>query len=715
MNSKTRYRLDVREGTPTITIDGEATRPLIFFFNTEVPEGAEFLAPQVRLAAAAGVHLYSLCLPWPWPEPGRAPDYSQGERFLQAFLDVDPDARFIVRMRCEGAPEWIDAHPETAIVYADGTRPAMTSLASELWWETLATGLAQAVEHFEASAYGDRILAYHPAGQTSNEWFHFEYWLHGPDYSDANTRAFRQWLTAEYGADEALRHAWNRADVSLGTAVIPARFGIESEPYGAAERPFDVFLNPESDKDRVDFHEYTNSIVAERLIGISQVIKRATNDDKLVLVFYGYFFEMHAADAGHFAMQKILECPSIDLMASPLSYVDRQAGGAGSFMTAIDSLPLHDKLWIVENDYRTDCLRVDRLPEWITEAGLGPRAQSREETLAVIGREYGAMQTHRCGTWWMDLIAMGAFNDEVVWRDIGDRLAPLYDGILEQPTAYTPELGLIVDERAMHFLRAPAVEGQACYNPVYDLACRHGRDTFGRSGVTWGCYYLADFLSGRAPACRAYWFLNLYAVTDGLTRAIHRRLKETGATALWQYAPGWITEHSGLASTSLEAAQRLTGLSLAVDSGAMGSRGVGPLAGLEWGDGAFLNPRIAVEDSGATTLARYASGDAVSAAVKSVEHGQSVFVGDASLTPGMACALFDSLGLHTWVRDGGVVHTDGRHLFVHYGESGERTIHLPADLIARDGERAHTGSFTLTFTQPETRVFRLERKAGVSR
>ena len=49
-------KLDTSEFPYQIVIDGAAVPPLIFFFNTDV-RNDRYLAPQVKLAAAAGVYL----------------------------------------------------------------------------------------------------------------------------------------------------------------------------------------------------------------------------------------------------------------------------------------------------------------------------------------------------------------------------------------------------------------------------------------------------------------------------------------------------------------------------------------------------------------------------------------------------------------------------------------------------------------------------------
>ncbi|MCC7187003.1 MAG: hypothetical protein IT185_12215, partial [Acidobacteria bacterium] len=367
---RTKVRVSMRDGLPVLLTNGRPRAPLMFFFNTEVEEGWSHLEPQVRLASEAGVHLYSLCLPWPWWD--EEPDFARGERFLQAFVDIDPEALFIPRMRCEGSEAWLEAHPEARLVYADGSSPLMNSMASDEWWKALESGLDRAVRHYESSPFADRIVAYHPAGQNTNEWFHYEYWLHGPDHSQPNRLAFQGWLAKTYGSEAALREAWGRRDVRLDEVSIPEVLPVCPRPQGSGDSPFHSYLTLPEERPRADFQAFTNDIMAERLEGIARIVKRAA-PDKLVLLFYGYTFEMHAAESGHFAMERMIGCPDVDLFSSPLSYLDRTVGGPGSFMTAVDSLPLHGKMWIVENDYRTHSISIGNLPSFITEEGLGPR------------------------------------------------------------------------------------------------------------------------------------------------------------------------------------------------------------------------------------------------------------------------------------------------------------------------------------------------------
>lgn len=693
-DSACEVQVEISGGMPRLVVDGKYTPPLIFFFNTEVPHGFKHWEPQVQMARDAGVHIYSFCLPWPWYEPGVEPDFSEGEAFMDRFVDTDPHALFIPRLRCEPPDAWLEAHPETRIAYADGSMAMMNSMASERWWDIFEKGMVRAVQHYENSRFGRRIICYHPGSQNTNEWFHYEYWLKGPDYSAANQRGFRRFLSDRYESIDALRHAWESPGATFENAHIPPMERATSPAQGSAEAPFEVFLTGPAGQPRRDFHDYTNEIVADRLVAIAKTIKDACAWRKAVLLFYGYAFEMHGAESGHFAARRVLESDAVDMVSSPLSYVDRQPGGSCSFMTAVDSIPLNGKLWIMENDHRTHALDVSDLPHFITEEALGKGSRNLEETQSIVRREFGSMLTHRCGTWWMDLISGGAWEDLHIWRTIGGELAPLYDELLANPAPFEPALAVIVDEQALRMMRYAPAEAQSSYSPVYDRLFRNSRDVFNRSGISVGYYYIEDFLNGSVPPCKLYWFLNPFALTEEQAEGIRSRLAAFQAAAVWQYAP---------CVHNLALAERLTGFEFLAGAGPMGSVGRGPFEGLSWGKGCFLDPRLHVASSDVRVLGCYQGEEAVSAARTERPGFASYFIGDAELSSAAVAALGREAGAHLWAPPGCTVYTDRRVLFMHgAAESGcEPALPPGIKAVPLDGTQGPR------VAPSQTRVFRL--------
>ena len=313
------------------------------------------------------------------------------------------------------------------------------------------------IRHYEASPYGPRILAYHACGQS--EWFGNAYREEGADYSKANLRAFQAWLKNQYKTDAALAAAWSKPGLTFDKAQIPplekGRFPVPTftSPSG---KKIHVFYDPQKEKDWVDFSRYTNEAVSQRIMDIAKLIKKETGGKKLTLFFFGYTFDLPSSINGHIDIERLLNCPDVDMFASPLSYWDRMEGGSAGFMSVVDSITAHGKLWINEDDMRTHLM---------TEKLRGPDGKfnpisiptkNLEETSWFLQRNLSALIVHRTGTWWMDLCAWGAFNDPSLWKIFTEKGNPLYSEIYAHPTPYRPEVAIVIDPRAQYNVKYDA-------------------------------------------------------------------------------------------------------------------------------------------------------------------------------------------------------------------------------------------------------------------
>jgi len=370
----TEARVAVENGMPRLVLDGTPTPPFIFFYNTDVqnPKQEEYLRTQVGLAAKAGVHLYSLPFRTPMAADGVTPDWAYSSRLLDRFIEADPQALFILRLFPGPDWSWKEWKPwhETNLDhyarFADGSL-GRVSIASDYLWEPSNAHLRQVISHYENSPYGKRILGWHP-GAPDSELFHDDYRGKGPDYSPVNQARFRRWLADTYGTDAALRQAWGREDVSLAAAAVPdfepGRFPMRG---AGPEETVQVFYDLPGERDWVDFSAYSNDIVADRVKDWARLIKEVTGGRKLSVFFYGYTFELPGSFSGHYRLQRVLECPDVDVLVSPYSYLDRAIGGAGNFMTLVDTVTAHGKLWLNEDDTRTNLidLSVSPNPEFL--------------------------------------------------------------------------------------------------------------------------------------------------------------------------------------------------------------------------------------------------------------------------------------------------------------------------------------------------------------
>ena len=689
-------KVDNSTGVPRLLINGQPVPPLLFFYNTGGVSGLQYLAPQMQKAVAAGIHIYSFGLSnWPW-DPGTAAkpaDFSAADQEMDQLLKSDPQAVFLLRIPALPPPDWSGwaNHDQWGKnednLYRDGTS-ALASIASDVYLQGFLAGVTLMIQHYESSSYAPRILGYHFTGQNTGEWFPENYREKGLDYSPANTTAFRSWLRQKYGTDQALSKAWGRP-ITLANAPIPTpapgRFPIKGASQGD---PVREFYSLPGEQDWVDYSDYISDEMSSRVTAIAHTVRTATAGKRLIAFFYGYIYDLAGSMNGHLRLDRILASPDIDIVSAPISYVtlqDRVAGGAGASMSARDSVALHGKLWMNEDDLFTNLCA--NLPNPNYNGNL-PTADLFE-TYNVLLRNLASTMIHRGGTWWMDLNATGCFNDSSLWGVMSDYGLPLYNEVYSKPTVYRPEVAVITDERSVIYQYS---DWDFMVNPRTLL-----RNAIAKTGASVGYYDLSDFISGVLPPAKVYIFVNAFYLTDDQIAAIRTRLQNEGATAIWQYAPGYL----GPSGADIARSQALTGIQLAVAAGYSGSTGDSQLKNIVWGwawhtPWEVLSPRLIVTDPNASVLGRYWSDSAVSTVFKRVNGFNSVFVGDVGWNTQMLTQLLSAAGVHIWTSGNDVIHTDGSYLVVHAGTAGQQNINLPAGVSAS----SLNGTVLATHPQP---------------
>ena len=699
-------------GVPKLLINGKEEFPLIFFFNTCcTPEQREkYLGSQVKMAGENNIHLYSMdFVGWPWVEEGEKGEgnFSSTDQFLDAFIKADPKATFILRFYDTAPGGWKGSEkvPEDELThYADGTTLTVPSLASAYNWKNFQKSMTRMIRRYEASVYGSRILAYHACGQT--EWFALNFQDKGPDCSPANLRAFRAWLKNRYKSDAALAKAWNKPGLTFATVGIPkvtkGRFPIHNAHPGEMVQ---AFYDPKNEYDWVDFSRFISESTSQRVMDIAKLIKKETGGKKMTIFFFGYNYELPSSINGQLDSERLLHCPDVDMLASPLSYGDRLAGGSAFFMSAVDSITAHGKLWINEDDTRTSVMDHEYHK---INYGIETEAKDLAETSNFMQRNLAALLVHRTGTWWMDLSASGAFNEASLWKMLDERGRSLYSEIYKHPTPYRPEVAVIMDPSALYHVKS---DWDVPANSLSKL-----RDESAKTGAQIGYYFLNDFIDGKIPQCKVYVFANTFYLTNSQVQAIQRRLDREKATALWQFAPGYL----GPKGTNVQQSSSLTGIQLAVEDGRLESDGEGALKGIRWGwhevapdeiHENIVSPRLTVADKSAEVLGHYVVDNKISTARKKVGQHTSVFCGDFRMSSEMMKKIFKEAGVHIWTDGREVIHTDGNILMVHSGQAGVRRIYPPAgkklEAIGGQIESQDANSASVLFTAGASRWFKV--------
>jgi hypothetical protein len=160
----------------------------------------------------------------------------------------------------------------------------------------------------------------------------------------------------------------------------------------------------------VDFYQCYADLSAETLLDFCRTVKAETGGEKLAGAFYGYLMELAwnlnyfveipnlagsqvatTQRSGHLGLRKILRSPDIDFLLSPYGYAFRGVGGDGLPMQPSESLRLHGKLYLMEEDTTM-------------HNSLDPngRNQRVEHSIAVIQRNFAQVLTHGTGITWLD-------------------------------------------------------------------------------------------------------------------------------------------------------------------------------------------------------------------------------------------------------------------------------------------------------------------------
>jgi hypothetical protein len=715
--------VDTVNGMARLVISGHPTPPLWFMDTQNFPERIQFLAPQIQDAMSHGIHIYfTALLAWPWDNQGTAPlDFSGSDQVLDSMMAIDPQALLIVDLGIWPGPGWKPPVPLTDAdytVYPDG--PVIDtyhlSMASDTLFNGYMTSLPHLLQHYENSSYADHIVGYSLSAGNTGEWFPVEFWR-GPDYSVVNTQHFQSWLQNKYGTDAALSAAWG-SPVTIATAQVPApqpgRF-----PMGSAVNttsPIQAFYQLPQEQDWVDYSAYISDLFSQRILDAAQLVHAQTANKRLVEIQNGYLMDLYASFNGHLRLDRILASPDVNVIGASASCFYRLAGAAGGVDITVDSVVAHGKVWVTEDDLLTYLSANSIFPPIQL---CNPPTADLTETVDVLDRELAGMLLHRAGTVWFDIAENGAFDDPAIWAPMSDHGVPLFKQLYANPQPYSADVALIIDRNSILYQKND-----------YDMAIEQRamlRYALSKSGVASGSYTLDDFLDGTEPPSKVYIFANANYLTDDQITQIQTRLNAEGATAIWQYASGFL----GPTGPDANRASRLTGIQLTQMDGYGYTNGVGALAGYTWGltSQNVLSPRLVVTDPNAEVLGRFQSDNQPSCARKKVGNFESIFIGEFTLGPfqplgdiiapsaDVLRAILQLTNAHMWSGNEDVVFTDGNLLVIHAAAAGPDTISLPVGIAATPlgGGTPSTVTLNLNFSRVgETLWFQLAPASGAS-
>ncbi len=660
---------------------------------------------ELSLASSSGIQIHSTQLPSFWPdEENLETEFGYADQTIETMISRDNKGKFILRFYINPAFWWKNKYPDEMMKYEDSGTGSLPSVASVVWREDGEKILRQFIRHIEEK-YSEKIIGYHLSGQNTDEWFYNDSWEHMSGFEKPFSVAFRWFIREKYHDSlTELRDAYNNPLIVFEDIDIPS---FEERKSGGKG----IFYDPEKEQLKIDYLEFHNFIMADTIENFARIIKEETDNQKLVIYFYGYLFELGLQPygsqfGGHQALSKILNSAYIDMIASPISYFDRELGGSAPFMSAVDSISLHNKIFINEDDTRT----------YISDdLGFG-HIYTLEGTIWAHIRNFANILVRGMGTWWMDLGGTGWLNDESLWNNISN-LRGIYLEEMTEPILYRPEIAVITDPESLYYISA----GRDLTSPLL----YYFRKEINRIGAPVGYYLFEDLIAGKIPDAKFYIMLDTFSINQQERSAIDKILKRNGKISLWFYAPGYIDKKGANA----EKISSLIGIPVKeisnVNSYAKWYAGDMLVQGLsgEFDTKVSFNPKFGVEtlpeyNNVITPLAQYiGTSDTFSVVVKRESNYTIAYSSALYLPSRFLRNLAEEAGVFIYLDTDDVVQTNGRWLSVTLtsGQEGKvylRTIKLPGkydiyDPLNRIYIAKNTDYFALNLNFGETKLFKL--------
>ncbi len=639
---------------------------------------------QIKMAAAVGVNFITFNVSNCWLPPEDAEDWTPLDFACQTVISCNPNALLIPRVSLDAPTWWLQRNPDAAMVYEDGSTGSMASISDRTYREEAARHLEKLCRHL-AEQFPDNLAGVHPCGQNTGEWF----------YNQSSGAKLS-------GYDAATLQAWQ--DYSGEAVPIPTP---------AARRPAAkrLLLDPAEDGQIIAFNHFLQDEMADFIIELSDAARSGLGDDKLIMFFYGYHYELAGlynspAASGHYALQKILDAPNIDVLCSPISYTDRGPGESGPDMSSVESVLRAGKMWLNEDDTRT-YLSTNQ-----ADHDRYGGCDTQEETQNVLLRNLAQSALRGYGSWWMDHGAGtggGWFADSGLW-DVLNREAPLDQTMLTPSPLYEPEIAVVLGENSMlHVSGGSATLGKYL---VYN-----SRKYFPKSGTGFGQYMLQDLVR-KGSESKLIIYLSAWALSADEREALIRN-RAAGSTRVWFYAPGYIvddrTDPAGMrALTGFEfrEADPNTGMATATDAG----RAAGLAS--SWGFSDRIRPLFTVDSASCTVLARYDDGSPAMAVTKS-DSGRDIFVGVPMFTEELMRSLVRLAGITPVTTDSVLLWISPDYCALHGVRDGAVSLAFDPDVIAvQDAVTGNTLTsgkhLTLALMKSETRVLKMQRSTSDS-
>ncbi|MEO6992912.1 MAG: hypothetical protein ABI273_04755 [Lacunisphaera sp.] len=669
----------VFNGKPTLFVDHQPVSP--DFYALTHAYGARWSweeVPQRNLKNFydIGFRLFQLDLYLEdiWHEGAPALDLDKARHQVRGLLDVCPDAAVVMRIHVNAPFWWNEANHDECVEFANGpidqraygppfnnedgdiNRPLRASLASLKWRREAGEKVREFCQRLAASPEGNAVIGMHVSGGVYGEWHNWGFIDNDPDTSQPMTDYFRQWLKQKYSTNTELQKAWHSGRFTLENASVP----------DLAERDFSGdgdFRDPERERRVIDYFAAQHDVVAEDIEHFTGIVKHTWPRPLIVGVFYGYLHMTFARQAagGHLAIERILNCPTIDYLAAPQSYwgATQNAGGSGNSRGVIESALLHGKLWLdeMDNGNLQDKTAVDP----VRNSG-----KFDPDYLPVMQRSALYPLMRGIGLWYYDFGPRESFGwwDNPVYLKSIRAEKELFDRRLGQKYEPAADVLYVWDQESFLYVKNH-------WTPVsYNLIDQSFEEAL-LSGTSSDQIYLFDLDKVDLHRYRAVMFMNVYKLTAAQREFIRQKVARDGRTLIWNYLPGYTDGQRN----SLEFVKEVTGFNVEAYHDTTKPT-VEIATGGEYSFDGPITPMAVIADPAATVLARLKENHEPIVARKTGNGFTSVYSTLPLHSTAFFRQIFKEAGCHVYNEANDFTYVNSGLLLVHTKVGGHRVLYL---------------------------------------
>jgi hypothetical protein len=676
----------MRDGRPTILIDGKPELPMIYAL-TDFRGGRwtweEIPRRNLQLFTELGFRLFQVDV-WLqdlWPEKGPL-DVDLVRKQLRGVLDVNPRAALFLRFHVNAPFWWNRAHPDETVRFADGPtddkeygppfqlhykdtdRAQRHSLASLKWRDDVSAKTHELLRKLVRAPEADALVGIQIAGGVYGEWHPWGFPPHDPDVGPAMTRYFRDWLRAKYGSDEKLRAAWADANVTLATAAVPDLATRDRTTAG-------LFRDPARERQAMDYYEAQQDTVADAILHFTKLVKATWPRPIITGAFYGYYFSTFGRQAAgaHLRMERVFSSPEIDYVSAPQSYYGaaHDFGGTGQSRGLAESARLHGKLYLDEMDTGTHIKR----PADGYEPDNPKEEQAFRDDVALLRRNTLHPIARGMGLWFYDF---GAVFSSGHWDHprFHDELRRLRGIAAAHAKSYAPTADalFVFDTEYLYGFKNR-------WNPINENLIDRLPALAYRSGVAFDTVLLSDLPKVDLSRYKAVVFANALQMTAEQRTFVRERVARGGRHVVFAYLPGYsdgqrLDEKFSIEVTGIRQKRvRWAGKGdpkIVVDAPGF------PRASFTLEDP--VEPMTVVDDAAAQPIGRAEGTNQVVIARKKLGDATS-WLGTLSLhEPQLLREIFRDAGCHVYDDGGDSVIAGSGLVIIHSLTGGDRTIRL---------------------------------------